>query len=223
MLARFPFVSFLFAGIGVVAGALPVAQSTPVTRQEVWQAVTADLGQPDLGHRELVERQLPQADDLELPVAVPALAGRKLRVVSRCWDEGLRRTQFRLECGSPGQCLPFLVYLRDSVSMDTTARAGSCRWPSGLRPPPQMALKFAVRAGDRATALFLGDRLRMTASVTCLERGREGEVIRVRSQDGHVFRARISGPDQLEALPQELVSKSTFRESTLVSQPGEPK
>lgn len=32
----------------------------------------------------------------------------------------------------------------------------------------------------------------MTAIVTCLERGREGQVIRVRSQDGHIFRARIS-------------------------------
>jgi len=30
----------------------------------------------------------------------------------------------------------------------------------------------------------------------------EGEVIRVRGQDGYVFRARISGPGLLEALPQ---------------------
>jgi len=50
--------------------------------------------------------------------------------------------------------------------------------------------------------VFLTNRLRMTASVTCLERGREGEVIRVRSQDGHIFRARISGPALLEVLPQ---------------------
>jgi flagella basal body P-ring formation protein FlgA len=42
----------------------------------------------------------------------------------------------------------------------------------------------------------------MTASVTCLERGRQGEVIRVRAPDGHIFRARISGPALLEALPQ---------------------
>jgi flagella basal body P-ring formation protein FlgA len=59
-----------------------------------------------------------------------------------------------------------------------------------------------VRAGDRAVAVFLTNRLRMTASVTCLEHGREGEVIRVRSQDGHIFRARISGPALLEVLPQ---------------------
>jgi flagella basal body P-ring formation protein FlgA len=49
--------------------------------------------------------------------------------------------------------------------------------------------------------VFVSSRLRLTASVTCLERGREGEIIRVRSQDGRVFRARISGPARLEALP----------------------
>ncbi len=70
--------------------------------------------------------------------------------------------------------------------------------PGGSRPKPIPV----VRAGERATAVFLADRLRMTASVTCLERGNEGEIIRVRSQDGHVFRARISGPALLEALPQ---------------------
>jgi len=59
-----------------------------------------------------------------------------------------------------------------------------------------------VRAGDRATAVFLSARLRISASVTCLERGREGEVIRVRNEDGQVFRARISGPALLEAVPQ---------------------
>ena len=62
--------------------------------------------------------------------------------------------------------------------------------------------KLAVHPGDRATAVFVADRLRMTASVTCLDRGREGEIIRVRGIDGHIFRARISGPARLEAVPQ---------------------
>ena len=200
---------FIFA-FGIVSGSLLWAEEsrtppTPVTRQEVWQAVVAELRE-----RGLSEQQLPRVEDLDLPVALPALAGRRLRVSSACWDAGPRRTQYRLECGEPGQCLPFLVYLRsdvrnyvrDPVNADTGARAGSCRRASGSRPAPEALLKPVVRAGDRATAVFLADRLRMTASVTCLERGREGEVIRVRSQDGHIFRARISGPALLEALPQ---------------------
>jgi len=173
---------------------------TPVTRQEVWQAVVAELRE-----RGLPEPQLPRIEDLDLPFALPALAGRKLRVSSACWDEGPDRTQFRLECGEPGQCLPFLAYVHVQ-SRDAGARAGSCRQESPSRPAPEAPVKTlakpAVRAGDRATAVFLSARLRISASVTCLERGREGEVIRVRNEDGQVFRARISGPALLEAVPQ---------------------
>jgi hypothetical protein len=209
VIARSIFARFLFA-FGIVSGSLlasgesrppPGTPPTPVTRQEVWQAVVAELRE-----RGLSEQQLPRVEDLDLPVALPALAGRRLRVSSACWDAGPRRTQFHLECGEPGQCLPFLVYVRDDVrdfvNADAGARARSCRLASGSRPAPEALPKPAVRAGDRATAVFLSNRLRMTASVTCLERGREGEVIRVRSPDGHVFRARISGPALLEALPQ---------------------
>jgi len=56
-----------------------------------------------------------------------------------------------------------------------------------LEPSPKPSPKLAMRAGDRATAVFVSSRLRLTARVTCLERGREGEVIRVRSQDGAFF------------------------------------
>jgi Na+-transporting methylmalonyl-CoA/oxaloacetate decarboxylase gamma subunit len=173
---------------------------TPVTRQEVWQAVVAELRQ-----RGLSEPQLPRIEDLDLPFALPALAGRQLRVSSACWDEGPERTQFRLECGEPGQCLPFLAYVHVQ-NRDAGARAGLCRLESPSRPaseaPVKPLAKPAVRAGDRATAVFLSARLRISASVTCLERGREGEVIRVRGEDGQVFRARISGPALLEAVPQ---------------------
>ena len=49
--------------------------------------------------------------------------------------------------------------------------------------------------------VFSGSRIRLTASVTCLARGAEGDVIRVRNQDGNIFRARVSAPNLLEALP----------------------
>jgi hypothetical protein len=130
--------------------------------------------------------------------------------LAACWDAGAKRTQVRLDCGAPGECLPFLVYLHDvyfeagASSEDGTypsAKAESCRPVSGLPPLPPIP-KTMVRPGDRARAVFLAHGLRMTASVTCLERGREGEVIRVRALDGHIFRARISGPALLEAMPQ---------------------
>ncbi len=215
MIARSNFTCFLFA-CEIVVGSLfaarlsaeeshppPAAQPTPVTRQEVWQALVAEFHE-----RGLSELQLPRIDDLDLPMAVPAIPGRKLHVSSACWDAVSRRTQFRLECSEPGQCLPFLAYVhahsRDKA--DAGAYAGSCGSASESRlapeTPPKPLAKPTVRAGDRATAVFVSDRLRITASVTCLERGREGEVIRVRGEQGQVFRARISGPALLEALPQ---------------------
>jgi hypothetical protein len=201
-----------------LSAGLPAKESrtppTTATRQEVWQAVLAELQREGLS-----EEHLPRIEDLDLPGALPLLAGRNLRVSSACWDEGPRRTQFRLECGEPGECLPFLVYLRNGYlhnvylhnhvgdDQNANARAGSCRPASeprrAVEPSPKRPPKLVVRAGDPATAVFLSNRLRMTASVTCLERGREGEVIRVRSRDGRVFRARISGPARLEALPQQ--------------------
>lgn len=196
----------------------PGTPPTAAMRLEVWQVVMAELEQEGLP-----EQRLPRIEDLELPAALPALAGRRLHVSSACWDEGPRRTQFRLECGEPGQCLPFMVYLHDVYLHDAylhdtylynylhnyvgddknaSARAESCRPASQPRRAPEPSPKPVLRAGDRATAVFLSNRLRMTASVTCLERGREGEVIRVRSLDGRIFRARISGPARLEVLPQ---------------------
>jgi Chaperone for flagella basal body P-ring formation len=180
-----------------------------VTRQEVWQAVEAELRL-----RGLSGRQLPRVEDLALPAALPALDGRSLRVTSACWDAGPRRTQFRLECGEPGECLPFLAYVHDrgdgrgdgQGNADSVARAVPCRMVSGRHAaqgvPPKPLRKPTVHAGDRATAVFVSDRLRMTASVTCLERGREGEVIRVRGEEGNIFRARVSGPARLEVIPQ---------------------
>ncbi len=182
-------------------------EATPVTRDEVWRAVVEELRGGGLA-----ESQLPRMEDIDLPVALPAAAGRKLRVRSACWDEGTQRTTFRLECGTPGRCLPFLAYVRgrydDEGDGDADGRAGLCgpkleaRATDALRVPVKAPPQPMVRAGDRAMATFVAEGLRIAASVTCLERGREGEVIRVRGEDGQVFRARVSGPTRLEAVTQ---------------------
>jgi hypothetical protein len=209
----------LSAELSTEESGTPPGASSTVTRQEVWQAVAAELRR-----RGLAEQQLPRVEDIDLPMALPALVGRKLRVSSECWDAVPQRTQFRLECGAPGECLPFLVYLHGDVHGDVHAdlrgdvhdaqdanagaHAGSCRLATGShlglrsRSVPEASPKPTVRAGERARAVLLSNGFRMTASVTCLDRGGAGEIIRVRALDGHVFRARISGPALLEALPQ---------------------
>jgi hypothetical protein len=192
------------------------------TRQEVWQAVLADLRA-----RGFVPEQLPGMEQLDLPARLAGVSGRKLRVASACREPVAQRTQFRLECGAPGQCLPFLVYLHDYVpdvhrpeihgpeihgpdrergQRDAYARFGSCQQkldpPAAAQAPPKALSNSMVKAGDRAMAEFISARVRITSSVTCLDRGRQGEVIRVRNQDGEVFRARISSSELLEVLPQ---------------------
>lgn len=162
-----------------------------VTRQEVWQAVAGDLRE-----RGLREEQLPRAEDLDLPVAVPAAEGRMLRVAAACWDADLARVEFRLQCREPGQCIPFFAYLRTSERTIFE----SCRSCSSSASP--LPKKVAVRAGERAMVVFVADRLRLTTFVICLERGTEGQIIRVKNQDGRIFRARVAAPALLEALPQ---------------------
>lgn len=117
-----------FAIVGeLIVGDLPVAaqslnekSASSVMREDVWRAVVEEL--QERGYR---EDQLPRVEDLNLPAALAfplaaADGGKlgvnlrvKLRVTSACRDAGPERTQFRLECGETGQCLPFLVYLYD--------------------------------------------------------------------------------------------------------------
>ncbi len=161
----------------------------PITRHEVWQAVTIELRQ-----RGVREEQLLRLEEIDLPVAVPADAKRTLRVSMVCWDADLERAQFQLECREPGQCVPFLAYAHvgRSTAMGSEKIAGSS-WSLH---------KDVIRVGDRATVMFRGSQLHMTALVTCLERGAEGAIIRVRTGDGQIFRARVSAPARLEALTQ---------------------
>jgi hypothetical protein len=174
-------------------GLPPSTRPAPITREEVWQSVVTKLreqGRP--------EGELPTVEDLDIPVALPAPAGRQLRVASACWDTDRQRAQFRLACRTRGACLHFLVYVRASVRGDFDA---SCERLNTRTLRPEV-VKPVVRSGDRATAIFAVGALRMTARVTCLERGRVGEVIRVRNQAGQTFRARVSSPALLEVLPQ---------------------
>jgi len=172
----------------------------PVTVAEAWQAVASEL--QSRGFR---EEQLPRIADLELPAAVPARPGRTLRVSSVCWDADAGHVRFRIACREPGACLPFLVYLRDDSGAGAHALAPSCRLERPGRRSPlaqHQPAEPSVRAGQRATAVLAASGLRMTAPVICLDRGAGGEIVRVRGQEGRVFRARVTGQALVEALPE---------------------
>ena len=174
-------------------GAKPLS-AVPVT--EAWRAVAGELRS-----RGVEEGQLPRVEDIEVPVAVPGREGRRLHVSSLCWDSDSKRARFRLECDEAGACLPFFAYMRSFAL--THARAASCQIIS-VAPravsSPSLVSEPLVRAGEHVTAVLEAAGLRITASVTCLDRGARGEVIRVRGQEGGIFHARVAGPAVVEAL-----------------------
>ncbi len=188
------FASVIAAGPLARAGE-PAEPLSPITVSEAWPAVVDELRS-----RGFREEQLPPVEALDLPVAVPAHAGRKLRVSSVCWDANDGRARFRLQCSEAGACLPFLVYVRVAEN----ARAVSCDLGRQSRSPSLTQIRASapmLRAGDRATAVLVAAGLRMTAAVTCLDRGARGDVIRVRGPEGYIFRARVTGPALVETLP----------------------
>jgi hypothetical protein len=170
----------------------------PVTAGEVRAAISAELRA-----RGVPEDQVPALKDIEIPAAVPAAIRHALRVVSVCWAANLGRAQFRLECREAGDCLPFLAYVRlQSSEAAARFKEQSCRSAPSVRRPRGSARKPVVRAGDRATIVLHASQMRLTSVVTCLDRGAEGDIIRVRNQDGRIFRARVSTATLLEALPE---------------------
>jgi hypothetical protein len=180
------------ASTGQRARAQELTQPYPlVTVREAWQAVTSELRS-----RGFPEAQMPRVEDIELPVAVPARAKRDLHVSAVCWDADAGRARFRMQCTETGACLPFLAYLRGAGHVD----APSCRIESHSASVPKAVP--AVHSGEHATAVWMTPTLRLTADVTCLERGARGEIVRVRGEEGRIFRARVTGPALVEALPE---------------------
>jgi len=164
-----------------------------VTAEEARQAITVELRT-----RGIAENDLPRVSDIELPLAVPARAGASLKVSSMCWDGNSEEIRVRLECREAGACLPFLAYLR----MASHEQAFSCQLPprEHHRHVPPRASEPVVRVGAPVTAVMVAAGMRMTAAVTCLDRGARGEIVRVRGGEGRIFRARVAGPALVQVL-----------------------
>jgi len=194
---------FLFA-LALVSGTLLWSQEarraqSPISRHELCQAIAAELRQTGIS-----EDRLPQPADIEMSVETTAAPVRSFRVAGACWDPVREMAQFRIECAQPGQCIPFLVHARiDRAQFDLFA-ANRGGLDASCRSTPPSAERHSnrpvVRPGDRAQVLFIGTHMRLSSAVTCLERGSEGDIIRVRNEDGHIFRARVSGPGLLEVV-----------------------
>lgn len=162
---------------------------TVVTHDEIEQAIASEL------RARLPEESPPPVWDVEVPLAVSVAGSHRLRVTSVCRETDAQLARFQLACVERGACLPFLTWVH--VSESVPAAACSAAVPHGSSRP--IAL---VEPGRKAMAVLAVAGLRMTASVTSLERGAKGDIVFVRGQEGHTFRARVAGPGFVEALPQ---------------------
>ena len=175
-----------------IAAEAGVQGYSPISGESVRGTIMAELRT-----RGIDDAKLPRAEDIEVPLAVPARAGVGLRVTAACWDADASRVRFRLECREAGACLPFLAYVR----MGSHAEAASCQVPRKQASTAGAATP-AVHAGERATAVLVAAGIRMTAPVTCMDRGARGEIIRVRGSEGRIFRARVTAPALVEVVGQ---------------------
>ncbi|HUM07149.1 MAG TPA: flagella basal body P-ring formation protein FlgA [Terriglobales bacterium] len=188
------FVIFALAQPWVCLRAKDARQTmTPITKAEVHEVITVELRA-----RGTPADRLPQRDAIELPAAVPAAVPRALHVAGACWNATLGQVQFRIACRN-SECLPFFAYVRIDATAWAKSIGPAC---ASMRAGHTQSRQTAVRAGDRATVVYYNIGMRLTAAVTCLERGAEGDVIRVRNQDGYVFRARVATATLLEALTE---------------------
>jgi len=180
---------FLLAGRVTVRASESTEKVRRISVDEVRQVVIGELRS-----RAIAEEQFPPLEDIELPLAVPMRAGSTLRVFSVCWDRDAQRARFQLQCAHVGDCLPFLAYVRTA----SRGNAPSCRLES-VPHTARSSSASGVRAGTRATALLSRAGIRINAAVICLQGGDPGDIIRVRGEEGNIFRARIIGPSLVEA------------------------
>jgi hypothetical protein len=187
---------FLLLAFGACVEAAEPAPFTRLAVAEVRRVVLAELKGRGAGRGGLLQDEELKDQDIEIPSAVPVRAGSSLRVASVCWDGSAARARFRLECTAAGACLPFYVYVRTGPH----AGAASCDLKAESRGSAKVTAGPVVHVGEGATAVMVGSGLRMTAAVTCLDRGARGEIIRVRAGEGRIFRARVAGPGLVEAV-----------------------
>lgn len=127
-------------------------------------------------------------------------------VTKTAWDPLLQRWEFVLRCGKAQECVPFLVWARQTMrprgSSETnegeSGNSRSERRESALPAPAGGG--YLVKRGQTAILRWDGGGIRVALPVTCLEDGAPGERVRVRFRNAaQVLRAEILGDGTLRA------------------------
>ena len=160
----------------VLLGSLAMlsAQEQPVAGFQNQGAVVRKMVVDALRARGLQRDEMPTELNLEL---VPEHVS--LRVEDVFWDSIRRVVQIRMACEQSAMCLPFLINARVSQANESAVRDKLSRGMAPAVGRSQRA-KTLVQNGKPATLFVQNQGLRITTPVVCLQRGTEGQWVRVR-------------------------------------------
>jgi hypothetical protein len=150
-----------------------------------------------------------RAGDVLLPANPPHIApDASLHVASEQWDPRAHGLQLRIACSTRRDCLPFFVTvqfagtptelreiavrfapLRQSAESSRSAAA-----PVVITPPRKKPSAVLTRPGMLAGMTVEARGIHISTQVICLDRGIEGQIIRVRNLESkRVLRAQVVG------------------------------
>ena len=123
-----------------------------------------------------------------------------VEVLDAHWDRRQQRLQLRAHCVPQTLCKSFLILLpKPSAEMGEPLQADKKVWTGQEREKGPTL----TQAGERATMLVQEGEVRISIPVTCLQRGRLGQQIRVLDPvSRHVFRATVLAERLLRLEPQ---------------------
>jgi len=123
-----------------------------------------------------------------------------VKVTGATWDRPQQRLQLRAQCVPRGLCNSFLIFVNQPAEAFGELVLVH---PKGLSTGERETGPVVIRAGQCATLLVQEDVIRISIPVTCLQRGRLGQQIRVLDPvRRHVFRATVLAERLLRLEPQ---------------------
>ena len=134
--------------------------------------------------------------DLDCRAAADVPARAPLEWQKTFWDPRLETWEFSLRCQRRSQCVPFLVRVRRDSQAKWNHLLGARTGPeanSGRVEILRDASAFAIRPGQTAELVWEQSGIRIAVPVTCLDAGRIGDAVRVRTREagGAILRAQV--------------------------------
>jgi len=202
---------FLLIGCRLLASAAPAAVRRParaITPEEIRAAVELALAERGLTtEAEAIGGRLSTAVTVFIAGDEAALEVTDIRC-----EPFWKKTLFRLRVPGDARTLPFLVTAEgcaEALATPLRGAGGARPVARGLSDLPQTERRAQARnrpvlaePGKSAKLIIEGEGFRISTRVIPLERGAEGQQIRVRSLDSRrVFKAQVIGPALVAVAP----------------------